>query len=119
MKTTRSVAMLAVVGANLCSGQSATAPEGTAIVCIPSNPSIQMGVRPLASAMFATIGVKLDWRERDSCPVGVGAIKVRLSPDSRRLRDTKALAFTQPYEGSIVVFLDRVQALSRNGMPSV
>ena len=73
-------------------------------------------VRSLASAVFASIGVRIDWRERDSCPVGVGAIQVRLSYDSTKVRDSgaEALAFAQPYQGTIVVFLDRVQELNRN-----
>ena len=82
MKTTRLAAMLAMAGASLCAGQSAAAQKATVTVCMEPDPLVLMGVRPLASAMFASIGVRIDWRERDSCPVGVGAIQVRLSHDS-------------------------------------
>jgi len=121
MKTKRLAAMLAMAGASLCAGQSAATQKATVTVCIEPDPQVLMGVRPLASAMFAYIGVRIDWREQDSCPVGVGAIQVRLSHDSTSVRDSgaEALAFAQPYKGSIVVFLDRVQELNRNGGPSV
>jgi hypothetical protein len=80
-----------------------------------------MGVRPLAAAMFASLGVRIDWHEQDSCPAGVGALKVRLSYHSTSMRNSEALAFAQPYDGSrsIVVFLNRIQELNRKGGPSV
>jgi hypothetical protein len=117
MKTTRLVAMLAMAGASLFAGQSAAPQKATVNVCMETDPYILIGVRPLASAMFASIGVRIAWHELDSCPVGVGAIQVRLSRDSRSIRgfSSDALAFAQPYEGTIVVFLDRVQELNREG----
>ena len=56
------------------------------------------------------------WHELDSCPAEVGAIQVRLSRDSTRVRDSgaEALAFARPYAGTVVVFLDRVEELNRN-----
>ena len=121
MKIPRLTAMLAMAGANLCAGQSATAQKANVTICMDLAPQVLMDVRRLASAMFAGIGVRIDWRERDSCPVGIGTIQVRLSQDSTSIRDSsaEALAFAQPYAGSIVVFLDRVQELNRNGGPSV
>jgi hypothetical protein len=70
--------------------------------------------------MFVSIGVRIDWRERDYCPVGVGAIQVHLlhNAGGDRTSNRDALAFARPYEGTIVVFLDRVQALNRNGVRS-
>jgi len=116
MKTKRLAAMLAMAGASHCAGQSATAQKATVVVCMDPAPQVLMGVRPQASAMFASIGVRIDWRERDPCPAGVGAIQVHLSHDSTKVRDSgaEALAFAQPYQGTIVVFLDRVQELNRN-----
>src|ERR1022692_4940389 len=119
MKTTRLVAMLAMAGASLFAGQSAAPQKATVTVCMEPDQHVLMGVRPLASAMFASIGVRIDWRERDSCPAGVGAIQVRLSYNSTGMRNSEALAFAQPYEGTVVVFLDRVQELNRNGVRSV
>jgi len=119
MKTTRLVAMVAMAGASLCAGQSAAVQKATVTVCIDPDPQVLMGVRPLASTMFARIGVRIDWHDRDSCPVGVGAIQVRMSHNPPSIRKFKSLAFAQPYEGTIVVFPDRVQELNRNGGPSV
>jgi hypothetical protein len=119
MKTTRLVAMVAMAGASLCAGQNATAQKATVTVCIESDPNVLMGVRPLASKMFATIGVRIDWRVLRSCPVGVGAIQVSLSYHSPGIRKFETLAFAQPYERAIVLFPDRVHELNRNGGPSL
>jgi hypothetical protein len=121
MKTKCLAAMVAITGASLFAGQRATAQKATVSVCMDPDPHVLMGVRPLASAMFASIGVRIDWREQNSCPAGVGALTVRLSYHSTSMRNSEALAFAQPYEGSrrIVVFLDRIQELNRNGGPSV
>ena len=119
MMTTSLVAMVAMAGASLCAGQSAAVQKATVTVCIDPDPQVLMGVRPLASTMFARIGVRIDWHDRDSCPVGVGAIQVRMSHNPPSIRKFKSLAFAQPYEGTIVVFPDRVQELNRNGGPSV
>src|ERR1035438_822646 len=81
-------------------------------------PYILIGVRPLASAMFASIGVRIAWNELDSCPAEVGAIQVRLSHDAPSIRNSAseaALAFAQPYARTIVVFIERVRQLHRNG----
>jgi hypothetical protein len=57
---------------------------------------------------------------KGTCPLpSHSSGKVRLSYDSTSMRNAEALAFAQPYEGTIVVFLDRVQELNRNGGPSV
>ena len=121
MKTKRLAAMLAMAAASLCAGQSAVTQKATVTVCMDPDPHVLMGVRPMASAMFASIAVRIDWRERDSCPAGVGAIQVHLSHDSTKVRDSgaEALAFARPYAGTVVVFLDRVDELNRNGGPSV
>jgi hypothetical protein len=112
--------MLAMAGARLCAGQDAPVQAGTVTVCLEPDPVALMGVRPLASKMFASIGVRVDWHDRDSCPIGVGAIQVRMSYDPPGIRKFKTLAFAQPYDrNAIVVFPDRVRELNRNGGPSV
>jgi len=89
-------------------------------VCIEPYQSVPLGVRPLVSEMFASIGVSVDWRVWDACPAGVGAIRVRLSDSSPSMPNSEALAVARPYEGSIVVFLDRVrEELNRHRGPSV
>jgi Zn-dependent protease with chaperone function len=115
------LAMAAMAGAGLCAGQSETAPKSSVTVCMEPGQHVLMGVRPLASAMFARIGVRIDWREPDSCPAGAGVIRVRLSHNSSGVRDSgaEALAFARPYAGTVVVFLDRIQELNRDGVPSL
>jgi hypothetical protein len=118
MKTTRLVAMLAMAGASLFAGQSAAPQKATVNVCMETDPYILIGVRPLASAMFASIGLRIAWHELDSCPAEVGAMQVRLSHDAPSIRNSAseaALAFAQPYAGTIVVFIERVRQLHRNG----
>jgi len=107
MKTTRLVAMVAMTGASLCAGQSAAVQKATVTICLEPDPLVLMGVRPLVSKMFASIAVRVDWHDLDSCPGGVGAIQVRMSHNPPSIRKFKSLAFAQPYEGTIVVFPDR------------
>src|ERR1017187_7689272 len=92
MKTTRLVAMLAMAGASLFAGQSAAPQKATVNVCMENAPYILIGVRPLASAMFASIGVRIAWHELDSCPAEVGAIQVRLSHDAPSIRNSASEA---------------------------
>lgn len=114
MKIMGVVAMAAVAGASLSAGENAAAPEATVIVCMETDRNIPGGTRELASEMFASIGVRIDWRKSPSCPVGAGAIVVRLcygAPDNPVPND---LALARPYEGThIVVFPDRVQKVQK------
>jgi hypothetical protein len=116
MKTQRLAAMLAMTAASLCAGQSAVTQKATVTVCMESDWQALEGVRPLTAAMFAHIGVRIVWRTRDACPVGVDAIQVRLSRDSTSVRNVSfdALAATQPYARTVTVFLDRVKDLNRS-----
>jgi hypothetical protein len=116
MKTQRLAAMLAMTAASLCAGQSAVTQKATVTVCMESDWKALEGVRPLTAAMFAHIGVRIVWRTRDACPVGVDAIQVRLSRDSTSVRNVsfEALAATQPYARTVTVFLDRVKDLNRS-----
>jgi hypothetical protein len=119
MKTAHSVVMVVMAGTSLCARQSVAPQNATVTVCIESDPHVLVGVRPLVLKMFANIGVKIDWREPDSCPVGVGAIQVSLSYDPPSIHGFENLAFARPYEGTIVVFPDRVHELNHDGGPSL
>jgi len=120
MKIARLVPIMVMAGASLCAGQIAATQEATVTICMDPDPLVLMGVRPLASRMFASIGVRIDWHDRDSCPAGANAIQVRMSHDPPGTRKSKALAFAQPYgRNLIVVFPQRVQEMNRNGGPSV
>ena len=121
MKTRCLATMFAIAGASLCAGQSGMAPKATVTVCMEFNQQVLADVRPLTSAMFASVGVRIDWRERNSCPVGASAIDVSLSHDLSNVRGASfsALAFARPYDRTIVIFLDRVQKLNRSGVRSL
>jgi hypothetical protein len=67
VKTRCLPATLAIAGASLCAAQSATAQKGTVTVCIEPYQSVLLGVRPLVSEMFASIGVSVDWQEVWRC----------------------------------------------------
>jgi hypothetical protein len=69
-------------------------------------------VRSLASAVFASIGVRIDWRERDSCPVGVGAIQVRLSYDSTSMRHDRAERGTKRNQDMTTFTIDNQHSLT-------
>jgi len=116
MKTVRLSVLLALAGVSLFGRQNATEPEASVTVCMKAERQVLMGVRPMAAAMFARIGVGIDWRELDACPNGAGAIRVEWSYDSRRYPHAEALAFAKPYAGTIVVFVDRVQEMDRSGV---
>jgi hypothetical protein len=116
MKTQRLAAMAAMAVASLCAGQSAVTQKATVMVCMESDSHALEGVRPGTAAMFARIGVRIAWHALHACPVGVGAVQVRLSRDSTSVRnaDSEALAAAQPYAWTVTVFLDRVKELNRN-----
>ncbi|MBV9500973.1 MAG: hypothetical protein JO138_16510 [Acidobacteriaceae bacterium] len=119
MKTTQLAAVLAIAETTFCAGKTQPPVKATVIICLQSDPHFQFGIRPLASAMFGNIGVRIDWRELDSCPEGVGAIRVSASYNSRGSHKLQTLAYAQPFGDSIVVFPDRINELNRAGGPSV
>ena len=109
MKITGVVVTAAMALGSVWADQSTTAQEATVIVCIDSDPHIPLGTLSLASEMFARIGVRIHWRGRRSCPVETGAIAVGLSYHTPNNQVPGALAFARPYDGTIVVFTDRVR----------
>jgi hypothetical protein len=69
-----------------------------------------------ASELFASIGVKIGWREWNSCPAGAITAHLYYAPINRQT--PKNLGFAEPYEGArIAVFLDRVENLNPEGGP--
>lgn len=65
------------------------------------------------TAIFATIGVKVEWRSSYKCPTD--ALRISLKESTPENFHPGALAYAQPYDRTnIVVFLDRiVEARSR------
>jgi hypothetical protein len=101
------VVMIAAAGASLWA-ESEPRQKATVTVCIESDPHIPPGTLRLASKMFASIGVRIDWREHRR-PVGVGLV-VSLSYNRYDDEVSNDLAYAQPYEGThVVVFPDRVR----------
>jgi hypothetical protein len=118
MKITRVVAITAMAGASLWARHRAAPPQATMTICMESEPHVPMGTRGWVSEMFASIGMKIDWREWDSCPAG--AIAVHLSYAPPKMQTPKDLGFAEPYQGTrIVVFLDRVESMNPEGGPCV
>jgi hypothetical protein len=72
----------------------------------------------IASKMFATAGVAIDWHEPRSCPVG--AILINLSESPAASDHPGALAYALPYQGThIVVFYDRIRRKCSEASPSM
>jgi len=119
MTTTRLVAMVAMVGETLCAGQSAAVEKAIVTVCIDPDPQVLMGVRPLASKMFASIGVRIDWHDRDYARLGSALSRCACLTIRPAFANSKPWPLQSRMQESIVVFPDRVQELNRNGGPSV
>jgi hypothetical protein len=91
----------------------------TLTVCPRRNADILTFYRAqsVASRMFATAGVKIDWRDPRSCPAG--AILVSLAEVAPASDHPGAMAYAMPYEGThIVVFYDRIRIRSAGVAPN-
>jgi len=63
----------------------------------------------VASSMFASVGVKIDWRSGNPS-VSEKALAIELVTNTPKTEKPGALAYALPYEGThIVVFWDRMQ----------
>lgn len=113
MKTVYLGAVIALAFSALCSGQSIASQTRKVIVCTEMDTHALMGVRPLASAIFARIGLTIDWRELNSQASCKGSIRVRLSYDSQLIGSSaERLGSADPCEKAIVLFPERVQEVS-------
>ncbi len=64
----------------------------------------------LASSMFASIGVQVDWRCGEPRSSFEQALAIQLATNTPKDEKPGALAYAKPYEGvHIVVFWDRIQ----------
>jgi hypothetical protein len=86
--------------------------KDSVMVCVEvgSDGWIRSTAEPLASRVFAGIGVRIDWGpDTPACWSKQGAIKVHLSYSTPPSRAPRAWASSYPYGSSdIVVFYDRV-----------
>jgi hypothetical protein len=115
MKIARLVAMAALAGIIVKSGEARQATARKVTVCMNESldgPVIE-GAEAIVSRTFKAIGVKTEWHDlgRD-CPVGDEVIRIQLLTVSPEHYHPGAFAFAWPYEGvHIQVFGDRMERL--------
>jgi hypothetical protein len=100
---------MALAASTVFAGHNTPAAGPAVVVCLesPLGPGYAMAPGTTV-AMFARIGVNLDWRGLSHCPSG--ALRISLSNNTPEDLRPGALAYAMPYEGThIVVFLDRVR----------
>jgi hypothetical protein len=100
---------IAAMSASMCAAQTRSV-----TICM-SNTSggtlITDAAQSITSRVLDGIGVKIDWRQPNSCPSSPDVIKVQISPDPPPGQRPNALAYASPFEGtSIIVFINRVRA---------
>jgi hypothetical protein len=111
MKTLAMVATMAITAAaGTAVARNIEFPVGPVVVVCVDN-AIPGGTlnraRLIASRMFATAGVTIDWRGWSACPAG--GIRVSLSQDTPESERPNTFAYALPYEGThIVLFWDRI-----------
>jgi hypothetical protein len=73
----------------------------------------------MASKLFATAGVRVNWHGLRGCPAT--AIFIRVSTDPKNRQSPGAFAYALPYDSvHIMIFCDRVQkAIEPDGVPYV
>jgi len=88
-------------------------------VCMSNAPTWNLGsARQMAGDIFFHAGIKLQWHDEQHCPSG--ALRVSLVSQTPENSHPGALAYALPYEGiHIVVFMDRVSAISPASTPRV
>jgi hypothetical protein len=115
MTMTIAIAMATTIGVNSWgANQPSRAAGHRVIVCteLPPAASDLPRAELIASKMFASTGVKLNWRLQASCPPG-DIIQIGISVKSPANEFPGALAYALPYEGvHIVVFYDRISRLA-------
>jgi hypothetical protein len=112
------MALAAAMASAMASARPAV-PGRAVMVCLQLNADALTlhQAQALASKMFGTIGVKIEWREPRHCPGG--AILVSLSEHTPASEHPGALAYALLYEGThIVVFYDRLHTPSI-GLPTL
>lgn len=115
MKLMAMVAMAAVIGTNAEAGQK---PAWQATVYLSDNASVPDLVKAraegLATSMFATAGVRIDWRPgTPKAFASTEALGIELAISTAADLPPHALAYALPFEGvHIRVFWDRLQVSS-------
>jgi hypothetical protein len=112
MRLTTTLAMTVVAAMTGQAGQTKKIPL---TVYVRNSADVPAGVtkqaEALASSMFASIGVKIDWRSGEpDASSSSQALAIRLARNTPKPEMPGALAYALPYEGThIVVFWDRME----------
>ena len=117
MKVLGLVTVTAIVAATGFVDAAEPARERTVTVCMdPSADGVEIrAAQGLASKLFTSIHVKVDWRELRSCMAGGGSLQISFSHKTPPDQLPGSLAYALPYEGThIVVFYDRVSQTGSN-----
>ena len=106
-------AMTIALAAPAALARHSTPATGPAVtVCLPDAPmEPNYAIVPVTtSAIFASIGINLEWHDARHCPSD--ALRISIANGASENIHPGALAYALPYEGThIVVFLDRVKAM--------
>jgi hypothetical protein len=121
MKILAMITMTAIVAATAFAEEAGPERERRVTVCIDPSDGGLMEVHAaeaLASEVFRRIRVRVEWRERHSCPARENPIQVSLSYNTPERERPCALAYALlAGEGShIVVFYDRVGKSAPNSV---
>jgi hypothetical protein len=116
MNREATIMTIAILTAATCAARDG---QRIVAVCMDTMPTSQVvRAEAQATAMFAAIGVKLDWRCSKSHPQTTIVVSIEaVAPENRKAGE---LAYALPYEGThIVVFYDRVRKQSPNHVAAV
>ena len=110
MKTATWAAAMMMAAAGPAAG------AGHVIACVEMPPGDFARARMMTAAIFAAIGVNLEWRSPRRCPAE--ALRITLSTSTPEETCPGAMAYAMPFEGThIVVLMDRIEArVSRRRM---
>jgi hypothetical protein len=116
MRILAMAAMAMVAGTGAASARIIEVPSGTVVpVCVESalansrEWATMFLAKGLASKIFASAGVTINWRHADGCPAD--GIRIRLARNAADSDDPHAYAYAMPVEGvHIVLFQDRIAA---------
>ena len=114
------VMTMLVVAASACAGEEVRAAARRVAVCSVTGIDFATGrAQPIAAGMFATAGIRIEWKNIRACPPD--AIRITFSQKTRPDFLPEALAYALPYEGThIVVFYDRLQERGQpNRLPAI
>jgi len=112
MRLTAIMAMTVAAAMTVQAGQTKRQPV---IVYVQNNANVRPNAKnqaeDLASSMFASIGVKIDWRNGEpDASSSTQALAIRLARNTPKTGKPGALAYAQRYGGvHIVVFWDRME----------